>query len=60
MRSKPGGMFKRVDKGTYTLADASTHPATGGGTQKREAKPPTRRRAAKPRTQKRQTAKRTG
>ena len=51
--------FKRVDKDTYTLDDASTPPATDGGTQKREAKPPTQRRAAKPRTQKRQPAKRT-
>ncbi|MDP9231516.1 MAG: winged helix-turn-helix domain-containing protein [Actinomycetota bacterium] len=57
--SKPGGPFKRVDKGTYTLADASTPPATGGGTQKRDAKPQTRKRAAKPRTKKRQPAKRT-
>jgi hypothetical protein len=57
--SKPGGPFKRVDKGTYTLADASTPPATGGDAQKREAKPQTRKRAAKPRTQKRQPAKRT-
>jgi hypothetical protein len=56
--SKPGGPFKRVDKGTYTLADASTPPATGGGTRKRDAKPPTQRRAAKPRTQKPQTSKR--
>src|SRR5207248_2296908 len=58
--SKPGGPFKRVDKGTYMLADASAPPATGGGTQKRAANPPTQKRAAKPRTQKRQPAKRTG
>jgi len=58
--SKPGGPFKRVDKGTYTLADASTPPDNGGGTQKRAAKPQTQKRAAKPRTQKRQPAKRTG
>jgi hypothetical protein len=57
--SKPGGPFKRVDKGTYALADASTPPATGGGAQKRDAEPPTQRRAAKPRTQKRQAANRT-
>ena len=57
--SKPGGPFKRVDKGTYTLADASTPPATGGDAQKRETKPQTQKRAAKPRTQKRQPAKRT-
>jgi hypothetical protein len=52
--------FKRVDKGTYTLAEASTRPANGGDTQKREAKPRTQKRAAKPRTHKRRTAKRTG
>jgi HB1, ASXL, restriction endonuclease HTH domain len=57
--SKPGGPFKRVDTGTYALADASTPPATGGGAQKREAKPQAQKRAAKPRTQKRQPAKRT-
>jgi hypothetical protein len=57
--SKPGGRFKRVDKGTYALADASTPPANGGATQKREAKPRTRKQAAKPRRQKRQPAKRT-
>jgi len=58
--SKPGGPFKRVDKGTYGLADASTPTATGGYAQKREAKPQTQKRAAKPRTQKRQPAKPTG
>jgi hypothetical protein len=57
--SKPGGPFRRVDKGTYTLADASTPPANGGATQKRDAKAQTRKRAAKPRTQKRQPAKQT-
>ena len=56
--SKPGGPFKRIDKGTYTLADASTPPANDGGTQKREASPQTQKRAAKPRTRKRQPAKR--
>jgi HB1, ASXL, restriction endonuclease HTH domain len=34
--SKPGGPFKRVDKGTYTLADAGTGDAP---TDKRESKP---------------------
>jgi HB1, ASXL, restriction endonuclease HTH domain len=53
--SKPGGPFKRVDKGTYTLADSATRPTNGSETQKGEAKP----RTAKPRTQKRQAAKRT-
>lgn len=48
--SKPGGPFKRVDKGTYTLADASARPTNTGRTQKREAQP---------RPQKRQTAKQT-
>ncbi len=57
--SKPGGPFKRVDKGTYALADASTPTLTAGYAQKREAKPETQKRAAKPRTQKRQPAKRT-
>ena len=57
--SKPGGPFKRVGKGTYALADASTPPATGGDAQKREAKPPTQKGAAKPRTQKQQPAKQT-
>ena len=57
--SKPGGPFKRVDKGTYVLADASTPPANGGGAQKREAKPQTQKRAAQPRAQKRKPAKRT-
>jgi hypothetical protein len=57
--SKPGGPFKRVDRGTYTLADASPPPANGGGAQKREAKPRPQKRAAKARTLKRQPAKRT-
>jgi hypothetical protein len=57
--SKPGGPFKRVDKGTYTLADASTPPANGGGAQKCEAESPMQERAAQRRTQKRQPAKRT-
>ena len=48
--AKPGGPFKRVNKGTYTLADASARPTNAGRTQKREAQP---------RTQKRQTAKQT-
>jgi HB1, ASXL, restriction endonuclease HTH domain len=58
--SKPDGPFKRVDKGTYTLADASTRPANGGDTQKRAAKPGgPQKLATKPRAQKRQPAKRT-
>jgi hypothetical protein len=58
--SKPGGAFKRVDKGTYTLADNATRPTNGSGTHEGEAKPRTEKRTAKPRAQKRQTAKRTG
>ena len=47
--SKPGGPFKRVDKGTYTLADDSTSPTKAVRAQKREAKPRSRKReAAKP------------
>jgi len=55
--SKRGGPFKRVDKGTYTVADAR---AMNGPTQKRQAKPRTQKRAAKPRTLKQQPTKRTG
>lgn len=52
--SKPGGPFKRVDKGTYALAD------TPAPTAKKAAEP--RKRAATARTPKRktQTAKQTG
>ena len=57
--SKPGGPFKRVDKGTYTLADAPTRPTNPSGTHKGEAKPRPEEPAAKPGTKKRQTAKRT-
>jgi HB1, ASXL, restriction endonuclease HTH domain len=57
--SKSGGPFKRVGKGTYTLADSPARASNGGGTQKGEAKPRTAKRTAKPRTQKRQAAKRT-
>jgi beta-lactamase class A len=52
--SKSGGPFKRVGKGTYTLADRTARATNGSGTHKGEAK-----RTAKPRTQKRQAAKRT-
>lgn len=48
--SKPGGPFKRVDKGTYALADA---PA---GTAKKAAEP--RKRAAQTGAQKRRSAAR--
>jgi HB1, ASXL, restriction endonuclease HTH domain len=57
--SKPGGPFKRVGKGTYTLADSAARPASGSGTSKGEAKPQSAKRTAKPRTQKRPAAKRT-
>ncbi len=42
--SKPGGPFKRVEKGTYTLAEAATAPAEDAPAGKPEAKPraPTR------------------
>ena len=57
--AKPGGPFKRVGKGTYTLADRPARPTKGSGTHKGEAKPRTAMRTAKPRRQKRQAAKRT-
>ena len=57
--SRSGGPFKRVGKGTYTLADRPARPTNGSGTHKGEAKPRTAKRTAKPRTQKRQAAKRT-
>ncbi|MGH3005058.1 MAG: winged helix-turn-helix domain-containing protein [Gaiellaceae bacterium] len=37
--SKPGGPFKRVAKGTYTLDDDSTSTSKAVRAQKREAKP---------------------
>jgi hypothetical protein len=57
--SKSGSPFKRVGKGTYTLADRATEPTNGSGTHKGGAKPRTSKRTAKPRTQKRRAAKRT-
>ena len=42
--SKPGGPFKRVGKGTYTLADAATPPAEEAAAAKPEAKPRARKR----------------
>ena len=56
--SKPGGPFKRVDKGTYVLADTPTRGTNGGGAPKREPKPRTQKRETKPRGQKPQAAKR--
>jgi hypothetical protein len=67
--SKPGGPFKRVDKGTYTLADAAT--TTKPSTKTREPSAPERARATRktgaarkkattsPSQRKRSTAKRT-
>lgn len=46
--SQPDGPFKRVDKGTYTLADDSRSPKKAVRAQKREAQA---------RAKKRQTAK---
>jgi hypothetical protein len=56
--SKAGGPFKRVDKGTYTLADAPTPATNGGRASKREPKHRTQKREAKPRAPKRQAPKR--
>ena len=45
--SKPGGPFKRVEKGTYTLADAPTAATTSAGGRKPAARKrtPTRKTA---------------
>ena len=45
--SKPGGPFKRVDKGTYTLAEPATAPAEQGRPEKAESKPRVRNRQKK-------------
>ena len=45
--SKPGGPFTRVDKGTYSLAEATTVPAAEGDTEKKESKPRPRTRQKK-------------
>jgi hypothetical protein len=37
--SKPGGPFKRVDKGTYTLADRATRPTNSSRTRQRGQAP---------------------
>jgi len=42
--SKPGGPFKRVEKGTYMLAEAATGPAEEAPAGKPEAKPRARTR----------------
>ena len=47
--SKPGGPFKRVDKGTYTLADDSPEPEKTVQAHKHEAKArPRKRQTTKP------------
>ena len=46
--SKPGGSFKRVDKGTYTLADDLAESATAKP-KKPEAKPRPKRTSGNPR-----------
>ena len=46
--SKPGGPFTRVDKGTYTLADAALTPQKPSPTQKPKRQPSRERQAAKP------------
>ncbi len=56
--SKPGGPFKRVDKGTYTLANGPARATNGGRAPESEPKPRTQKREAKPRAQKPQAAKR--
>jgi hypothetical protein len=40
--SKPGGPFKRVDKGTYALADAALSPTKAAEPAKRPASKPAR------------------
>jgi len=42
--SKPGGRFKRVDKGTYALADDAPPPEKTAQARVRKAKPGTRAR----------------
>jgi hypothetical protein len=46
--SKPGGPFTRVDKGTYTLADAAVEPQKPSRAQKPKRQPPRTRQTAKP------------
>jgi len=46
--SKPGGPFKRVDKGTYTLSEAATAPAEDAPADKPEAKPRSRKQKETP------------
>jgi hypothetical protein len=46
--SKPGGPFTRVDKGTYTLADAAIEPQKPFRAQKPKSQPTRTRQTAKP------------
>ena len=46
--SRPGGPFMRVDKGTYTLADAAVEPQKPSPAPKRKRQPTRTRRTAKP------------
>ena len=46
--SKPGGPFTRVDKGTYTLANAAVEPQKPSPAQKPKSQPPRTRQAATP------------
>ncbi|MGH2797729.1 MAG: winged helix-turn-helix domain-containing protein [Thermoleophilaceae bacterium] len=46
--SKPGGPFTRVNKGTYTLADAALTPQKPAQAQKPKSQPTRKRQAAKP------------
>ena len=45
--SKPGGPFKRVEKGTYTLADTAAEPQAPAAASKPKRQPARTRKAAK-------------
>lgn len=46
--SKPGGPFMRVDKGTYTVADAAVEPEKPSSAPKSKRQPTRARQTAKP------------
>ena len=46
--SSPGGPFTRVDKGTYTLANAVGEPQKPSRAQKPKRQPARQRQTAKP------------
>ncbi len=46
--SKPGGPFTRVNKGTYTLADAAGEPQKPSRAQKPKSQPTRKRQTIKP------------